>query len=497
MEVISVSSTQHNVTDIARIGIWDPVNRLNMSHTPFQSTFKVLQNRTLKIVTIEEEPFVRKTEIRPGVYEYTGFCIDILDEISRKLQFTYVLYDVPDLKYGAKVNGTWNGLVGEVAYGKADMAVAGITIMAEREEVVDFTKPYYQYALGIIISKPRTERGIFAFMEPLSGPVWGCIAAALFVVGIFLFVIARLSPYSSFNYSKKEYCECKGDDFNLKNSYWFALASLMNQGGDTAPYSISGRLLSGFWWFFTLIIIATYTANLTAFLTVSRMETPISSVEELSTQSKIKYGTIRDSSVVSFFKRSTINPYQRMWQFMNTTEVDPYVDTVTDAYRRAKGEEYAFMWDYPVLELQKRIDCDLMTVGKPFYEKGYGFVTPQGADWRDDISMSILEMRENGQLEKYRKKTWEIESECEDDAAMIRSSTNEIDIQSVAGVFYILMIGAGVSLITVSVEILYYHFLRKCCRPTITVHPNVDGKAIEVREENAIEDGKSLSNSRV
>ena len=37
----------------------------------------------------------------------------------------------------------------------------------------------------------------------------------------------------------------------------------------------STRIVGGIWWFFTLIIISSYTANLAAFLTVERMATPI------------------------------------------------------------------------------------------------------------------------------------------------------------------------------------------------------------------------------
>ena len=37
----------------------------------------------------------------------------------------------------------------------------------------------------------------------------------------------------------------------------------------------STRIVGGIWWFFTLIIISSYTANLAAFLTVERMITPI------------------------------------------------------------------------------------------------------------------------------------------------------------------------------------------------------------------------------
>lgn len=44
-----------------------------------------------------------------------GFCIDILKKIAKEVKFTYDLYLVTNGKHGKKVNGTWNGMVGEVS----------------------------------------------------------------------------------------------------------------------------------------------------------------------------------------------------------------------------------------------------------------------------------------------------------------------------------------------------------------------------------------------
>lgn len=43
-----------------------------------------------------------------------GFCIDILKKIAKSVKFTYDLYLVTNGKHGKKINGTWNGMVGEV-----------------------------------------------------------------------------------------------------------------------------------------------------------------------------------------------------------------------------------------------------------------------------------------------------------------------------------------------------------------------------------------------
>jgi len=65
--------------------------------------------------------------------------------------------------------------------------------------------------------------------------------------------------------------------------------------------SLSGRIVGSAWWFFTLIIISSYTANLAAFLTVERMLTPIESADDLSKQSEIHYGSLDGGSTNEFF----------------------------------------------------------------------------------------------------------------------------------------------------------------------------------------------------
>lgn len=71
--------------------------------------------------------------------------------------------------------------------------------------------------------------------------------------------------------------------------------------------AVSTRMVAGIWWFFTLIMISSYTANLAAFLTVERMDSPIESAEDLAKQTKIKYGALRGGSTAAFFRVSKFN----------------------------------------------------------------------------------------------------------------------------------------------------------------------------------------------
>ena len=78
-------------------------------------------------------------------------------------------------------------------------------------------------------------------------------------------------------------------------------------GSDINPKALSTRLVGGVWWFFTLIIISSYTANLAAFLTVEKVDLSITNVEELANQTKTSYGTFFGGSTMNFFKVISLN----------------------------------------------------------------------------------------------------------------------------------------------------------------------------------------------
>jgi ionotropic glutamate receptor len=66
---------------------------------------------------------------------------------------------------------------------------------------------------------------------------------------------------------------------------------------------LSGRLVAATWWLFGFIIIASYTANLAAFLTVSRLDTPVESLDDLAKQYKIQYAPLNNSASMTYFQR--------------------------------------------------------------------------------------------------------------------------------------------------------------------------------------------------
>lgn len=135
---------------------------------------------------------------------------------------------------------------------------------------------------------------------------------AYLIVSFMIFILARFSPYEWYN---PHPCNPEEDtvenSFTLSNSFWFTVGTLMQQGSDINPRAISTRIIGGTWWFFTLIIISSYTANLAAFLTVERMVSPIESADDLAKQTEISYGTLEGGTTMTFFKVSVHNCEQK------------------------------------------------------------------------------------------------------------------------------------------------------------------------------------------
>ncbi|CAB1348191.1 unnamed protein product, partial [Coregonus sp. 'balchen'] len=223
--------------------------------------------------------------------------------------------------------------------------------------------------------------------------------------------------------------------------------------------SLSGRIVGGVWWFFTLIIISSYTANLAAFLTVERMVSPIESAEDLAKQTEIAYGTLDSGSTKEFFRRSKIAVYEKMWSYMKSAEPSVFAKTTAEGVarvRKSKGK-YAFLLESTMNEYtEQRKPCDTMKVGGNLDSKGYGIATPKGSLLRNAVNLAVLKLNEQGLLDKLKNKWWYDKGECGSGGGDSKDKSSQaLSLSNVAGVFYILVGGLGLAMLVALVEFCY------------------------------------------
>ncbi|XP_072557307.1 glutamate receptor 4a isoform X1 [Paramormyrops kingsleyae] len=455
-----------------RIGYWNDIDKLVLiqSEILFGNDSSILENRTVVVTTIMEGPYVmlkKNWEMFEGNDQYEGYCVDLASEIAKHIGIKYQISIVPDGKYGARDPETkiWNGMVGELVYGKAEIAVAPLTITLVREEVIDFSKPFMSLGISIMIKKPQKSKpGVFSFLDPLAYEIWMCIVFAYIGVSVVLFLVSRFSPYEWHTEEPEEDSdgqpgEQPPNEFGIFNSLWFSLGAFMQQGCDISPRSLSGRIVGGVWWFFTLIIISSYTANLAAFLTVERMVSPIESAEDLAKQTEIAYGTLDSGSTKEFFRRSKIAVYEKMWSYMKSAEPTVFTKTTAEGVarvRKSKGK-YAFLLESTMNEYtEQRKPCDTMKVGGNLDSKGYGIATPKGSQLRNAVNLAVLKLNEQGLLDKLKNKWWYDKGECGSGGSDSKDKSSQaLSLSNVAGVFYILVGGLGLAMLVALIEFCY------------------------------------------
>ncbi|XP_078416009.1 glutamate receptor ionotropic, kainate 1 isoform X1 [Cetorhinus maximus] len=445
---------------LEQIGFWNSNSGLNMTDSLRDKSSNItdsLANRTLLVTTILEDPYVMHKKSDKPLYgndRFEGYCLDLLKELSNILGFTYEVRLVADGKYGAQnEKSEWNGMVGELIDHKADLAVAPLTITYVREKVIDFSKPFMTLGISILYRKPNgTNPGVFSFLNPLSPDIWMYVLLACLGVSCVLFVIARFTPYEWYN---PHPCNPDSDvvenNFTLLNSFWFGVGALMQQGSELMPKALSTRIVGGIWWFFTLIIISSYTANLAAFLTVERMDSPIDSADDLAKQTKIEYGAVRDGSTMTFFKKSKISTYEKMWAFMNSRKQTALLKNNDEGIQRVLTTDYALLMESTSIEYVTQRNCNLTQIGGLIDSKGYGVGTPIGSPYRDKITIAILQLQEEGKLHMMKEKWWRGNGCPEED----NKEASALGVENIGGIFIVLAAGLVLSVFVAIGEFVY------------------------------------------
>ncbi|CAF3400817.1 unnamed protein product [Rotaria sp. Silwood1] len=431
----------------------------------------LFDNHTRLIVTIFDEPFMmlkkipndtlternipRGTILDPSRVE--GFCVDLAYAVCHdrlKLPYKFLI----ETKYGKEVEkGVWDGMIGALVNREADLAIASLTINGEREKAVDFSKPFIDLGISIMISKPEKQKpGVFSFMDPLSKQIWmWVIVSYLFVSGI-LFLISRFSSYEW--YFENEWDLIPRNKFSLHNALFFSFAAFMHQGVDLLPRSISGRVVTSAWWFFSLILVSSYTANLAAFLTVEKLVPPIATVEELAKQTDILYGTLKGGSTMAFFNKSTLTTFKIMWNFMQQHKDDVFVSSNSEGIEKVRGSKgkFAFLLESTLNEyVNERAPCDTMRIGENIDSKGYGIATPLGSDLREALNIAVLQLTENEFLERLKQRWYYERSQCTNSGSKDSKQTTPLNLANVAGMFYVLIIGLGSAMVIAFIEFLF------------------------------------------
>ncbi len=210
----------------------------------------------------------------------TGMFVDILESLEKSMNFTAVLLNVrkdTSLTFGSKVNGTWDGIIGELVRGHADFIFASLTLTDKRFEAVDFLQPLGSETFALFVPPQGfDERQWLSFLYPLRPETWAFLAAnaALLVILVKSFQISCISRtmYSLILNPKSVI----GDFWMFFMSYiGRAPSTSYANSHDAIKILIMVALLAG------NIVSMSYRASLTAALSVQKPPQPFKSIDEV------------------------------------------------------------------------------------------------------------------------------------------------------------------------------------------------------------------------
>ncbi|XP_041955164.1 probable glutamate receptor isoform X1 [Alosa alosa] len=391
----------------------------------------------LQVTTILNEPYAMTKG--SGL---EGYCVDLMSELSKKLGLKHRMRVVKDGRYGSQdASGNWNGVIGEVVRGEADLAVADLTVTASRESAVELSKPFMQTGLSFVMRRDLVAQssGYGDLLSPFSTHVWVGILVSYLITSLCLYLVTRMSP-----------CEWAGpleeeSTFSLLHSFWYIAGALTLQGAGPHPKALSGRLVSAIWWLFSIVLLATYFSRVSAWLKSDQGHLSIQSFEDLAKQDIIEYGTVDGGSSLAFFKTSQNPVYRSIYAQMERRK--SMVSNKEEGIRRVLEGNFAFIGEAVSLDLVVGRYCNLVRCPQVVAMRGYGIAAPLGSPLVKNLSTAILQLSESGELDYLRSKWWP--SSC----VAPGDQSSPLTPATLKGLFLLLALGLGTGLLIALLEL--------------------------------------------
>ncbi|XP_016649717.1 PREDICTED: glutamate receptor 1.3-like [Prunus mume] len=306
-----------------------------------------------------------------GTY-FTGFCIDVFEDAIRALPYE-VNYELVPFEVS---NVTYNDLVYQVFLQKFDAVAGDTTITSERSQYVDFTIPYTDLGVGMLV--PNENEDMWIFLKPLSADLWITSAGFFILTGFVVWVIER--PVNR---------EFQGTPSQqIGTILWFAFSTLVFAHREKLLNNLT-KFVVIIWVFAVLILTSSYTATLTSIMTVNQIRLN-SRGNYIGYQSRsVTQGVVKN---LNFKGLKPCNSVEEYADALSRGSKHGGVSAIVDEVPYMK----IFLAHYPTGYSMIKPESSTST-------NGFGFVFPKGSKLVHDMSMQIQRMREEGKLIEMEK----------------------------------------------------------------------------------------------
>ncbi|XP_050406809.2 glutamate receptor ionotropic, delta-1 [Patella vulgata] len=317
-----------------------------------------------------------------------------------------------------------------------------MSVTPGRERVLDFVYPLYLAYTAVVFRLPDANKSKWRkLVAPFKWQVYVCIAASFCGVILLLYTTERLNPF---------YKRTKRPRSTFQGLVLYLFGALINQGGTGMPSSMSGRSMLAAWWLICSILVATYSGNLIAFLTVSKEKLPFETLNDLASQKDYKWGTLGGSSWITLFKNSNLTIYQKIWKgIQEFNKTDTGVLNYDQEYHLNKviSEDYGFIADKITAETRSSKSCKLTILKELFHPMGYAFALQNNSPYLQYFDDEIRKILESGVAQILKRPWWPKQGTCPD-----LPTTSQIELVDIQSAFYVIVIGISIACLTILIE---------------------------------------------
>ncbi len=296
----------------------------------------------------------------------SGFSVDLWDAVANEAEIEYEFVELENV----------SALLEAVETGAVDLGIGATSIRASREEVVDFSLPFFAAGLQIMTA-PEVDQGALAAFR------------SIFTPNLLRFFMATLATLLLIAHIAWLLERDENEDFQggylrgIWGAFYWTIVTASTVGyGDTVLKDSRGRLLAVVWMLLSLFLVSYFTATVTSSLTVGRLESGIAGPQDLRSHQVI---TLPGTTSAAYLTERGI-PH-------STVE-----DVEAGLQALQSGSADALVYDAPVLQYFSNLSVagDVQLVPTIFQNENYGIVLPQGSALTEDINQALLRVQENG-----------------------------------------------------------------------------------------------------
>ncbi|KAK9911410.1 hypothetical protein M0R45_035322 [Rubus argutus] len=337
----------------------------------------------------------------------TGFSIEVFKAAVEALPYEVQYEFIPYEDGNGNPAGTYNDLVYQVYLKKFDAVVGDITITWNRSQYVDFTVPYTELGVGMLV--PKNDKGnMWIFFKPLSRNLWITTAAFFILTGIVVWVVEH--PTNT------EFQGTPGKQ--IGTVLWFSFSTLVFAYTEKLSTNLA-RFVVIIWVFVVLILTSTYTANLSSMMTVKQIELN-------SRGNNIGYQSGSLGVIVN----------------LNFKGAKPYRSAEEYFHALSKGSKHGgvsgIIDEVPYIKIfLAKYSADYAMINPQSITNGFAFVFPKGSKLVHDVSRQIEFLRQEKKLIEMEKAWFHEKTTLMYDEDISKGNPNTIELYDFRGLFLI------------------------------------------------------------